>query len=45
MLSRNKIIEKLVNEGFTYKTLSLFNDHQIKELASRILGEASTSRV
>jgi hypothetical protein len=45
MLSRNKIIEKLVNEGFTYKTLSLFNDRQIKELASRILREASTSRV
>jgi len=45
MLSRNKIIEKLVNEGFTYKTLSLFNDRQIKELASRILREATTSRV
>ena len=39
MLKRNKIIEKLVNEGFSYKTLSLFNDRQIKELASRILKE------
>ena len=43
MLSRNKIIEKLVTEGFSYKTLSLFSDRQIKELASRILKEQSNS--
>ena len=39
MLNRNKIVQKLINEGFSYKTLSLFNDRQLKELALRILKE------
>lgn len=38
-MKRNIIIQKLVNEGFSEKTLSNFTDKQILALSSRILAE------
>ena len=35
MLSRLKIVDALVNEGFSHKTLSLFSDSQIKALGKK----------
>ena len=40
MLNRIKILDKLVDEGFSYKTLSSFSDSQIRVLGSKILSEA-----
>ena len=37
--NRKKLITKLVNEGFTHRTLSLFSDKQLKVLSQKILSE------
>lgn len=39
-MKRNEIVEKLIKEGFSEKTLVKFTDKQLSELSSRILGEA-----
>jgi hypothetical protein len=41
-MKRNEIVEKLINEGFSEKTLVNFTDKQLSELSSRILGEQVT---
>jgi len=38
-MTRKNIVEKLVKEGLSEKTLSTFSDKQITELASRMLNE------
>lgn len=38
-MKRNEIIEKLIQEGFSEKTLVKFSDNQINMLAQRIIGE------
>jgi hypothetical protein len=38
-MKRNKIIQSLLKEGFSEKTLVNFNDRQLANVASRILGE------
>jgi hypothetical protein len=38
-MKRNEIIQKLINEGFSEKTLINFNDKQLKDLSDRILSE------
>lgn len=38
-MKRNEIVEKLIKEGFSEKTLVKFTDKQLSELSSRILGE------
>ena len=37
--NRKYLIEKFINEGFTYRTLSLFSDEQLIELSKKILKE------
>jgi hypothetical protein len=39
-MKRNEIVESLMKEGFSEKTLVNFSDKQLTTLASRILGEA-----
>lgn len=39
-MKRNEIVESLVKEGFSEKTLVNFSDKQLSTLASRVLGEA-----
>lgn len=39
-MKRNEIVESLLKEGFSEKTLVNFSDKQLSTLASRILGEA-----
>jgi hypothetical protein len=39
-MKRNEIVESLLKEGFSEKTLVNFSDKQLSQLASRILGEA-----
>lgn len=39
-MKRNEIVKSLLKEGFSEKTLLNFNDRQLLELASRILGES-----
>lgn len=39
-MKRNEIVEKLIEEGFSEKTLVKFTDKQLSDLSSRILGEA-----
>lgn len=39
-MKRNEIVESLLKEGFSEKTLVKFSDKQLTTLASRILGEA-----
>ena len=36
---RNKLISRLVKEGFSHKTLSTFTDPQLKQLARKIIKE------
>jgi hypothetical protein len=43
-MKRNEIIQKLINEGFSEKTLVNFTDKQLNDLSSRMLGEQSTGR-
>ena len=38
-MKRNEIVEKLIKEGFSEKTLVKFNDIQLNKLATKILGE------
>jgi hypothetical protein len=38
-MKRTELVEKLIKEGFSEKTLVKFNDSQLKQLASRILSE------
>ena len=38
-MKRNEIIQKLINEGFSEKTLVNFTDKQLNDLSSRMLGE------
>jgi hypothetical protein len=41
-MKRSELIQKLVNEGMSAKTLANFNDNQINDLAKRMLGEQAT---
>ena len=43
--TRKKLISKLINEGFTHRTLSLFSDDQLKQLNKKLFNEAETSTV
>jgi hypothetical protein len=45
MLSRLKIVDALVNEGFSHKTLSLFSDSQINALGKKLLSEKAQSEI
>ena len=38
-MKRTELVEKLIKEGFSEKTLVKFSDSQLKQLASRILSE------
>lgn len=40
-MKRNEIVERLINEGFSEKTLVKFNDKQLNDLSIRIFGEAT----
>lgn len=40
-MKRSKIVEKLINEGFSEKTLVKFSDRQLNDLSVRIFGEAT----
>ncbi len=40
-MKRNQIVEKLINEGFSEKTLVKFSDKQLSDLSERIFGEAT----
>jgi hypothetical protein len=40
-MKRSQIVEKLINEGFSEKTLVKFNDKQLNDLSVRIFGEAT----
>lgn len=42
-MKRNEIIQKLINEGFSEKTLVNFTDKQLNDLSSRMLGEQSAA--
>ena len=42
-MKRNEIVEKLIKEGFSEKTLVKFTDKQLSDLSSRILGESITN--
>jgi DNA primase catalytic subunit len=39
-MKRNEIVESLLKEGFSEKTLVKFTDRQLSELAVRLMGEA-----
>ena len=41
-MKRTEIIEKLIKEGFSEKTLVKFNDNQLKKFADKMLKEAQT---
>jgi len=41
-MKRNEIVESLINEGFTEKTLVRFSDKQLSTLYERIIGEGIT---
>ena len=41
-MKRNEIVEKLIKEGFSEKTLVKFTDKQLTELSERLLGEQAT---
>lgn len=38
-MKRTELVDRLIKEGFSIKTLVKFNDNQLSELASRMLGE------
>ena len=40
--TRKKLISKLINEGFTHRTLSLFSDDQLKQLNKKLFKEQVT---
>ena len=41
-MKRTELIGRLLKEGFSEKTLVNFSDNQLKQLASRVLGEGET---
>jgi hypothetical protein len=41
-MNRSEIIEKLIKEGFSEKTLVKFNDNQLKKFSEKMLKEAQT---
>ena len=41
-MSRKDLVEKLINEGFSEKTLVTFTDKKLNMLASKVLNEAQT---
>ncbi len=41
-MNRAQLIEKLMSEGFTEKTLVKFNDIQLEKFANKVLKEAQT---
>lgn len=41
-MNRSEIIEKLIEEGFSEKTLVKFNDNQLKKFSEKMLKEAQT---
>ena len=43
-MKRNEIIQKLINEGFSAKTLVNFTDKQLNDLSSRVLSEQVTGK-
>jgi hypothetical protein len=44
-MKRNEIVEKLIKEGFSEKTLVKFTDKQLTELSERLLGEQNKGSV
>ena len=42
--TRKKLISKLINEGFTHRTLSLFSDDQLKQLNKKLFKEEVTDK-
>ena len=42
--NRKELIKKLIKEGFTHRTLSLFSDPQLKELGKKILSEQTPEK-
>lgn len=44
-MKRNEIVEKLISEGFSEKTLVKFSDKQLIQLSDRILGEQQKGSV
>ena len=42
--TRKKLISKLINEGFTHRTLSLFSDDQVKQLSKKLFKEQVTDK-
>jgi hypothetical protein len=42
--NRKELIKKLIKEGFTHRTLSLFSDPQLKELGKKILFEQTPEK-
>ncbi len=42
-MKRNEIVEKLIKEGFSEKTLVKFTDKQLNDLSERILSEQSAN--
>jgi len=42
---RNKLISLLLKEGFSHKTLSVFTDPQLKQLANKVIKEVEKSTV
>ena len=45
MLKRAEIVEKLINEGFSHKTLSSFSDYEITTLGMKLIAEMRQSDV
>ena len=43
--NRKDLIKKFINEGFTYRTLSLFSDKQLVELSKKVLKEQISKEV
>ena len=41
-MNRTELVEKLLKEGFSEKTLVKFTDKQLNTLSERVLGEQST---
>lgn len=42
-MDRSKLIDKLISEGFEFKTLSILNDKQLVLLSTRVLSEQTTT--
>ena len=44
-MKRNELVQRLIKEGFSEKTLVNFSDKQLSELSERVLGEAVMKQV